>query len=77
MTTRPFRAVTRGMGFVTIGIPYATMAYNKGDYKQTGTEQALFDEAFTIVLAHLNIDPQIIFMGRYSQGGYSTTVLGE
>ena len=77
-TTSPFKKVTHGEGFVIVGMNYATKDYHKGlPYDKTGPEKAYFDEAFAFVSSHLNIDPEFVFMGGYSQGGYSTTVLGE
>ncbi|MCZ6675693.1 MAG: hypothetical protein O7E52_00425, partial [Candidatus Poribacteria bacterium] len=76
-TTWPFRQTTRGVGFIVVGMNSATKAYNKGAYQRTGPEKAFFDEALAIVSTHLNVHPKMVFMGGYSQGGYSTTVLGE
>ena len=76
--TFPFQQITRGKGFIIIGMNYATKQYHKYlRHEHTDPEKALFDEALAIVSARLNIAKELIFMGGYSQGGYSTTVLGE
>jgi len=77
-TTWPFKQVTKGEGFIIVGMNYATKGYHQelAPHK-TGPEKAFFDEALRIVSAHLNVDPAFVFMGGYSQGGYSTTALGE
>ena len=77
-TTWPFRQVTGGKGFIIVGMNYATTDYHKQlPYEKTGPEKAYFNEAFAFILSHLRIEPKFVFMGGYSQGGYSTTVLGE
>ena len=78
-TTWPFRQVTKGEGFIVAGMNYATDDYYKGHLPPTKTapEKALFNEVMALVSARLNIATDYIFMGGYSQGGYSTTVLGE
>lgn len=78
-TTGMFRHITKGEGFIIIGMNYATDAYYKGHLPPTKTapEKAFFNEVMVLVSARLNIAPDYIFMGGYSQGGYSTTVLGE
>ena len=78
-TTRMFRHITKGEGFIIVGMNYATDDYYKGHLPPTKTapEKAFFNEAMALVSARLNIARDYIFMGGYSQGGYSTTVLGE
>ena len=78
-TTWPFRQVTKGEGFIVAGMNYATDDYYKGHLPPTKTapEKAFFNEVMVLVSARLNIATDYIFMGGYSQGGYSTTVLGE
>ena len=77
-TTWPFKQVTNGQGFIVVGMNYATDAYyHKLRFTTTGPEKIFFDEALAIISTRVNVDPDYIFMGGYSQGGYSTTVLGE
>ena len=77
-TTRMFRHITKGEGFIVVGMNYATDGYYKGlSPDKTAPEKALFNEVMALVSARLNIATDYIFMGGYSQGGYSTTVLGE
>lgn len=77
-TTWPFKQVTKGQGFIVVGMDYATDAYyHKLRFTTTGPEKIFFDEALEIISTRVNIDRDYIFMGGYSQGGYSTTVLGE
>ena len=77
-TTQMFRHITKGEGFIIVGMNYATDDYYKGlSPDKTAPEKAFFNEVMALVSAHLNIATDYIFMGGYSQGGYSTTVLGE
>ena len=78
-TTGMFRQITKGKGFIIVGMNYATDDYYKGHLPPTKTapEKAFFNEVVALVSARLNIARDYIFMGGYSQGGYSTTVLGE
>lgn len=77
-TTRMFRHITKGEGFIVVGMNYATDGYYKGlSPDKTAPEKAHFNEVMVLVSARLNIATDYIFMGGYSQGGYSTTVLGE
>ena len=78
-TTWPFKQVTKGAGFIVVGMNYATDDYYKGHLPPTKTapEKAFFHEVMALISARLNIAMDYIFMGGYSQGGYSTTVLGE
>ena len=74
-TTWPFKQVTEGQGFIVVGMNYATDAYyHKLRFTTTGPEKIFFDEALEIVSTRVNVDQDYIFMGGYSQGGYSTTV---
>ena len=77
-TTWPFKQVTKGEGFIVVGMNYATdIYYNKLLPTETALDKAFFNEVVKLVSARLNIARDYIFMGGYSQGGYSTTVLGE
>ncbi|RKU23305.1 hypothetical protein C6500_02245 [Candidatus Poribacteria bacterium] len=77
-TTWPFKQVTTGQGFIVVGMNYATDAYyHKLRFTTTGPEKIFFDEALEIISTRVNVDQDYIFMGGYSQGGYSSTVLGE
>jgi len=77
-TTWPFQQITHGEGFIIVGMNYATEVYSHGlGRERIGPEQAFFAEALSIVSSQLNINPKMVFMGGYSQGGYSTTILGE
>ena len=77
-TTWPFKQVTKGEGFIIVGMNYATDAYYKGlNPTETAPEKVFFNEVVELVSTRLNIATEYIFIGGYSQGGYSTTVLGE
>ena len=78
-TTWPFKQVTKGQGFIVVGMNYATDTYYEGHLPptETGPEKIFFDEALELISTRVNLAKEYIFMGGYSQGGYSTTVLGE
>ena len=77
-TTGMFRQITKGKGFIIVGMNYATdLYYNKLLPTETAKEKIFFDEALALVSTRVNVAKEYIFMGGYSQGGYSTTVLGE
>ena len=77
-TTTMFRRITKGRGFIVVGMNYATDIYYKGlSPNATTPDIRLFEEVLALLSARLNIATAYIFMGGYSQGGYSTTVLGE
>ena len=77
-TTQMFRHITKGEGFIIVGMNYATdLYYNKLLPTETAKEKIFFDEALALISTRLNVAKEYIFMGGYSQGGYSTTVLGE
>ena len=77
-TTWMFKRITKGRGFIVVGMNYATDAYYKGlSPYETAAEKRFFEEVLALLSARLNIATAYIFMGGYSQGGYSTTVLGE
>ena len=77
-TTQMFRHITKGEGFIIVGMNYATdLYYNKLLPTETAKEKLFFDEALELISKRLNVAKEYIFMGGYSQGGYSTTVLGE
>lgn len=77
-TTGMFKLVTKRRGFIVVGMNYATDTYYKGlSPNATAPEIRFFEEVLALLSARLNIATGYIFMGGYSQGGYSTTVLGE
>ena len=77
-TTWPFKQVTKGQGFLIVGMNYATDTYyHKLRFTNTAKEKIFFDEALALISTRVNVAQDYIFMGGYSQGGYSTTVLGE
>ena len=77
-TTGMFRHITKGEGFIVVGMNYATdLYYNKLLPTETAKEKIFFDETLELISTRLNVAKEYIFMGGYSQGGYSTTVLGE
>ena len=68
-TTWPFKQVTKGQGFIIVGMNYATDAYyHKLRFTTTGPEKIFFDEALEIISTRVNIAQDYIFMGGYSQG---------
>lgn len=77
-TTAFFRRLTKGQGFIIVGMNYATHIYYKKLYpNETAAEKLFFKEVLALLSDRLNIAHDYIFMAGYSQGGYSTTVLGE
>ena len=77
-TTWPFKQVTKGQGFIVVGMNYAADTYyHKLRFTETAKEKIFFDEALELISTRVNVAQDYIFMGGYSQGGYSTTVLGE
>ncbi len=77
-TTSPFKQVTKGLGFIVIGMNKATEIYWETlRPTETEAEKRFIEEVLSLLSSQLNIATDYIFMGGYSQGGYSTTVLGE
>ena len=77
-TTWPFKQVTKGYGFIVVGMNKATDIYWETlRPTETGAEKRFIEEVLALLSSRLNIATGYIFMGGYSQGGYSTTVLGE
>ncbi|MDE0423486.1 MAG: hypothetical protein OXN25_01320 [Candidatus Poribacteria bacterium] len=77
-TTWMLKKITKGGEFIVVGMNYATDAYYKGlSPDATAADIRFFEEVLTLLSTRLNIATDYIFMGGYSQGGYSTTVLGE
>ena len=77
-TTGMFRHITKGKGFIIVGMNYATnLYYNELLPTEIAPEKIFFDEALALISTRVNVAQDYIFMGGYSQGGYSTTVLGE
>ena len=79
-TTAMFRLITKGQGFIIVGMNYATYTYYRAERLSptaTAPEKRFFKEVLAMLSDQLNIATDYIFMGGYSQGGYSTTVLGE
>ena len=77
VTTWPFHQITRGKGFIIVGMNYTPLDSGRRTPQWLDKEKAFFFEALAMVSARLSIDPEMIFMGGYSQGGYHTTLLGE
>lgn len=77
-TTWPFKQVTKGYGFIVVGMNKATDIYWETlRPTETGAEKRFIEAVLVFLSSRLNIATEYIFMGGYSQGGYSTTVLGE
>jgi predicted esterase len=80
-TTWPFRQATHGEGFLIAGMTYASEEYHRhllrNDPKLLDGEKAHFEEALRILSRLARVDAKKVFMGGFSQGGYSTTLLGE
>ena len=77
-TTWPFKQVTKGYGFIVVGMNKATDIYWETlRSTETGAEKRFIEAVLMLLSSRLNIATGYIFMGGYSQGGYSTTVLGE
>ena len=56
---------------------YTSSAIVHYDLQWIREEKALFSEALAIISSRLNIDPDSVFMGGYSEGGFHTSFLGE
>ncbi|MEO2006206.1 MAG: hypothetical protein ABGY41_19155 [Candidatus Poribacteria bacterium] len=77
-TTWPFRQATGGEGFIVAGLEYGTPGYASGlGADRLAPEIAHVEAVLEQLQTAFSIDPDHIFMGGFSQGGYSTTVLGE
>jgi predicted esterase len=77
-TTWPFRQATEGEGFLIAGVEYGTEAYgSRLRHEQAAPEEAHFKAVLNQLTEIYNVDTDRVFMGGFSQGGYSTTVLGE
>ena len=74
-TTWPFYQVTKGSGFIIVGMNYK--ATESLELELMKYERAFFLEALSMISARLNVNQKLIFMGGYSQGGYCTSMLGE
>lgn len=74
---QPFDRVTNGHGYIIIGMNYIARGYSRYSPQLLDKTEAFFFEALSMVSARLNVDPEMIFMGGFSQGGYHTTFLGE
>jgi predicted esterase len=80
-TTWPFRQATGGAGFLIAGMEYGSDAYHRrlvrDDPSLLDGEIAHFRASLKRIVSLVNVDPKRIVMGGFSQGGYSTTLLGE
>ena len=77
-TTWPFRQATAGEGFIVAGLEYGTQTYASGlRHQNLRAEVAHFEAALAQLSGIYSVDIERVFMGGFSQGGYSTTVLGE
>jgi predicted esterase len=76
-TTWPFQQVTNNQGYIIVGMNYSPLEEGARNPQWLDEEKAFFLESLEMVLARLSVDPEMIFMGGYSQGGYHTTLLGE
>lgn len=77
-TTWPFTEATHGRGFIIAGMEYATKEYALHlGMNRVGPEITQFDEALAMASSFLKVNPNVIFIGGFSQGGYSTSILGE
>ncbi len=77
VTTWPFLRVTKGQGFIIVGMNYTPLINGRRTPTWLNNEKEFFFEALAMVSARLSVDPEMVFMGGYSQGGYQTTLLGE
>jgi len=63
-TTWPFKQVTRGKGFIIVGMNYVTQLYYKGlRPSETEAEKAFFHETLSLISENLNVAKDYIFMG--------------
>lgn len=76
--TWPFRQFTKEKGFVVVGMSYATRQWSVLlNFSKVDPEMAIFQETEEIVARHVNVNKDMVFMGGFSLGGYTTSILGE
>ncbi len=75
----PFHQVTHGQGFIIVSMYYTPSGYPRLHHGRQWirAEKALFLETLKVTSSHLNVDPELVFMGGYSKGGYHTGIIGE
>lgn len=79
-TTWPIRQMTDGRGVIVVGMDHASEAYHNSPARGTAHQPAeieRFNTVLDILDRHLNIERRRVFMAGFSQGGYTTSVLGE
>jgi predicted esterase len=75
-TTWPFKQVTGGTGFIVVGMDYRSQEYHDNfDYALINDEIKNMLEISRMVRQQLKVDTQMIFIGGFSQGGYTTSVI--
>jgi predicted esterase len=72
-TTWPFRQLTDGQSYIVVGMEYIDRE-TKNDAKED-IENLTRIRAF--VESRLRINPRLVFMGGFSQGGWSTSRFGD
>ncbi len=77
-TTWPFKQSTGGNGFIIVGMDYKEKAFHdKFDYSLLGSEINNLLEVSRLVRQQLNVDTSMIFIGGFSQGGYTTSQIAD
>lgn len=77
-TTWPFKQSTGGKGFIIVGMDYKQKEYHDNfKYSLIDNEIRNMLEISRLVRKQLKVDTSMIFIGGFSQGGYTTTVVGE
>lgn len=77
-TTWPFKKVTGGKGFIIVGLDYKQKEYHDNfKYGLIDHEIRNMLEISKIVAKQLKLDTQTIFIGGFSQGGYTTSIVAE
>jgi predicted esterase len=76
-TPWPFYQVTRGRGFIIVGMTYTMPDSLYHGHGWIHTEREFFEEALELVSSRLNVEPELVFMGGYSKGGYHTSIISE
>jgi predicted peptidase len=72
------RAVTEGHGYVIVGMDYGTARYYE-TLEMSGLRREVrrLHETLEMLETCMDIDRDAVFVGGYSQGGYSATKVGE
>ncbi|MCX5683335.1 MAG: hypothetical protein NT049_06585, partial [Planctomycetota bacterium] len=74
-TTFPFQQVVGGKGFVIIGLDY--YGSGLGAFSTIKNDIETVQRLLPVLTKKLNLDPRQLFVGGFSQGGWSTSLISE